>query len=75
MTSFKGYANDIENERVKIESMRSFLKIYSWDARIKCLMHEHDFLNMDAVKFNVDSFIVNVIVISLKWRHDFTNSY
>ena len=29
-------------------------------------MHEHDFLNMDAVKFNVDSFIVNVIVISLK---------
>ena len=27
MTSFKGYANDVEDERFNVESMRSFLKI------------------------------------------------
>ena len=26
MTSFKGYANDVENERVKVKSMWSFLE-------------------------------------------------
>ena len=27
MTSFKGYANDVENERVDVQSMCSFLQI------------------------------------------------
>ena len=27
MTSFQGYANDVENEKSNVESMRSFLKI------------------------------------------------
>ena len=65
MTSFKGYANDIENERVNIESMCSFLKID---------LNPKNQNNVDCIKhiffkwahwLNVDSFIFNVIVQEL----------